>query len=141
MNFPHKVELHHYCSSLTDDFIQCAVYDGEGKDAKLVGIEYVITEKLFNTLSVEERKLWHSHGMDVKSGSFMAPKLPDVIEKSLLRDLVHTYGKTWLLWQFDRDHLPLGIPQLMMVGVSENHWKDELWKQREKRYTFWTREK
>jgi hypothetical protein len=32
------------------------------------GIEYVITEKLFETLPMEERRYWHSHKHEVESG-------------------------------------------------------------------------
>jgi hypothetical protein len=41
-------------------------------------------------------------------GSFVAPRIPEVMEKSLMKDLVNTYGKTYLMWQFDKDQLPLG---------------------------------
>jgi hypothetical protein len=33
-----------------------------------VGIEYVITEKLFENLPMEERRYWHSHKHEVESG-------------------------------------------------------------------------
>jgi hypothetical protein len=34
----------------------------------MIGIEYVITEKLFETLPMEERRYWHSHKHEVESG-------------------------------------------------------------------------
>jgi hypothetical protein len=34
----------------------------------MTGIEYVITEKLFETLPMEERRYWHSHKHEVESG-------------------------------------------------------------------------
>lgn len=64
-----QLELHHYCHSLNEDFVQCIVYDGPGPDARMIGIEYVISKKLFETLPMEEQRLWHSHGYDVKSGT------------------------------------------------------------------------
>ena len=71
------------------------------------------------------------------------------MEKPLLKDLVHTYGKTWVLWQTDRgDSLPLGIPQLMMVATKDGQvtlppqfdsyrrcqWNPKLFENRDKRY-------
>jgi hypothetical protein len=34
----------------------------------MIGIEYVIAEKLFETLPMEERRFWHSHKHEVESG-------------------------------------------------------------------------
>jgi len=34
----------------------------------MVGIEYVITEKLFEGLPADEKKYWHSHKHEVESG-------------------------------------------------------------------------
>jgi hypothetical protein len=63
------LELHHYATVVNDDFQQCAVYDSEKPDARLIGIEYVVSEKLFDTLPPEEQKLWHSHYFDTMSGT------------------------------------------------------------------------
>jgi len=63
--------------------------------SRLIGIEYVISERLFQGLDPEEQKLWHSHGYDIKSGSFIAPgPLPDAAKRSLYKDLAHTYGRS-----------------------------------------------
>jgi len=127
-----QVELHHYCCSLNEDFVQCAVYDGDGPHARLIGIEYVCSEKLFASLPAEEQKLWHSHQFDILSGSFIAPGLPAVAERELQRNLINTYGKTWVLWQVDRgDTLPIGVPQLMMVATKPGEWNPSLFKTRE----------
>jgi hypothetical protein len=34
----------------------------------MIGIEYVITEKLFETLPMKEKRYWHSHKHEVESG-------------------------------------------------------------------------
>jgi len=132
-----QFELHRYCSSLNDEVTQCVLYDGDGSDARLIGIEYIISERLFNSLPIEEQKHWHSNAYDVLSGSLIAPRLPDTLEKPIMRDLVKSYGKTLLLWQVDqRDVLPLGEPQLMMVGTREgNQINPMLFENREKTTT------
>jgi hypothetical protein len=106
-----------------------------GSNARLIGVEYVINETIFGTLDSEEQKLWHSHGYDIKSGSLIAPgHIPDHLKKTLYNDLVHTYGKTWVLWQVDKgDPLPLGLPQLMMVATNEGEWNPSLFRNREAR--------
>jgi len=132
-----QVELHHFCSRLNDDFIQCAVYDNDSKNARLIGIEYVITEKIYKTLPPEEQKYWHNHAYDIKSGSFITIGLPEPLDKTIRKDMIPTYGKTFLLWQVDRgDTLPLGEPKLMMVANKEGEWNPKLFEYRDKKYNY-----
>ncbi len=49
-----------------------------------MGVEYIISARLFATLPDDEKKLWHSHDYEVKSGSLVAPSLPQVAEKQLM---------------------------------------------------------
>jgi hypothetical protein len=39
---------------------QCAILNSPEEDVRLIGVEYIISEKLFDTLSNEEKKLWHA---------------------------------------------------------------------------------
>ncbi len=114
------VRAHHYCTHLNEDVFQCVIYDSDKRDARLIGVEYVISERLFQQLPAEEKQLWHSHRYEVKSGQLLAPGLPDAAEKMLMEQLVNTYGKTWHFWQVDRgDKLPLGLPKLMMGFTAD----------------------
>lgn len=87
----------------------------------------MISPRLFEALPSEERKLWHTHEFEVKSGMLIMPTpsaVPhaawDVAETSEMRDLIPNYGKTYHLWQVDRgDPVPLGPPQLMGSFTSE----------------------
>jgi hypothetical protein len=97
----------------------------------MIGVEYVISRRLFETLPQEEQKMWHSHSFDVKSGSFYAPGLPAAMEVPLMNEIADTYGKTWIFWQTDRgDALPLGEPKLMMVATKPGQWQESLFQQR-----------
>src|SRR5918997_4097771 len=49
-----QMEAHHFCRVVNDDFIQAALFDGNTTDANLIGIEYIISEKLFQGLPEEE---------------------------------------------------------------------------------------
>ena len=102
----------HYCKQLSPDMFQCIIYDGNGKDAHLVGTEHVISEKLYKELPSAERKYWHPHDGEVDSGLLRAPGMDSEKEKQTLEFLKHTYGKTWNVWQPD-DKLPYGAPRLM----------------------------
>ena len=81
---PHdQMEAHHYCHQINEDFAQCALFDGNTKDAKLNGIEYIISEKLFNTLPEQEKKYWHPHNGEILSGQLVAPDIPRCSRKSI----------------------------------------------------------
>ncbi|WP_246526444.1 OBAP family protein [Plastoroseomonas hellenica] len=109
------VEAHHFCTHLTEDFHQCIIFDANNEQARLIGIEYIISERLFEQLPDDERQLWHSHAYETTSGLLAMPGIPDAVETVAMRSLATTYGKTWHTWQIDRgDTLPFGIPQLMM---------------------------
>lgn len=130
-----QVEANHFCTHLNEDFHQCVIYDANQANAKLIGIEYIVSEKLFKTLPEEEKKLWHSHHYEVKSGELVAPGVPDLAEHAFMENLVTTYGKTWHTWQIDRDHdFPMGIPQLMMGFVKDGQVTQSLLNDRDKRF-------
>lgn len=133
-NMQAQMEAHHYVSQLNEDIYQAIIFDGNAKDSKIMGVEYIITPRLFETLSEEEKKLWHSHHYEVKSGSLIAPGLPAVAEKELMEKLVSTYGKTIHTWHTDQQReLPLGAPMLMMGFTKDGQLKDSLLKDRDKR--------
>lgn len=62
----------HYCScSSAGDRFQCLIYDSNEPDARLIGVEYMISEEKFMQLPEEEKKYWHSHVHEVMSGSLV----------------------------------------------------------------------
>ncbi|KAG8406129.1 hypothetical protein J3459_017518 [Metarhizium acridum] len=115
-----SVEADHFCSQINSDVRQCLLYDSPDSNAKLIGIEYMITPRLFASLPPDERCLWHSHVYEVKSGMLVMPNrlVPqtawDTAENKEMEEIITLYGKTYHLWQTDRgDKLPLGEPKLM----------------------------
>ena len=112
-----QMEAHHYCHQVNEDFAQCVLFDGNTNNARLNGIEYIISEKLFATLPEEEKKYWHPHNGEILSGQLIAPNIPVVAEKSLMKSKMNSYGKTWHVWNTGHegtpaDQLPLGPPML-----------------------------
>lgn len=85
-------DAHHYCRSLNEEVAQCVILDG----ADIVGVEYVLSERLFESLSDDEKTMWHPHDSGQPTG----------------------YGKAWRLWDTERGGpsaarpLPLGRPVL-----------------------------
>lgn len=117
MDPQHQMEAHHYCHQVNEDFAQCVLFDGNGSDARLNGIEFIISERLFGTLPEDERRFWHPHNGEILSGQLVAPGIPAVAEIALMKRKMNSYGKTWHLWNTGTideagDALPLGPAML-----------------------------
>ncbi|KAL6885258.1 DUF1264 domain-containing protein [Trichoderma longibrachiatum] len=135
------VEANHYCGHLSDDVRQCIIYDSPEPNARIIGIEYMITPEKYETLPASERRLWHSHVYEVKSGMLVMPNrlVPqgpwELAEKREMEKVVRLYGKTYHLWQTDRgDELPLGEPQLMTSYVADGQLDWGLVEERDARF-------
>lgn len=134
----HQMEAHHYCRQVNQDFAQCVLFDGNGRYAHLNGIEYIISEKLFETLPEEERKYWHPHNAEILSGQLVAPGIPAVAEKALMKDKMNSYGKTWHVWNTGMpgqpgEALPLGPAMLAWSFNRDGEARPGLVEQRDKR--------
>ncbi|TKY71904.1 hypothetical protein E2542_SST00637 [Spatholobus suberectus] len=132
-----QIQTHHYCTRLHQRLIQCAVYDSDESDARLLGVEYIVPDDVFETMPPEEQKLWHSHAYEIKSGLWVNPRVPEIIGMPELENLAKTYGKFWCTWQADRgDRLPMGAPALMMSpqAVSPGLVRPELVLERDAKY-------
>lgn len=128
-----QVEATHFCIHLQHDLHQCVIFDSNAPDAKLIGIEYIISEERFKSLDDDEKQLWHSHHHEVKSGTLVAPGVPELAEHAYFEDLVTTYGKTFHTWQYDVHDFPYGIPQLMMGFTADGQVHEHLVQQRDHR--------
>ncbi|XP_059666615.1 oil body-associated protein 2C-like [Cornus florida] len=116
-----QIQTHHYVTRLNQDFLQCAVYDSDDSTSRLIGVEYIVSEEIFETLPPEEQKLWHSHAYEIKSGLWVTPRVPEMVVRPELENIAKTYGKFWCTWQTDRgDRLPVGEPALMMSPQAVN---------------------
>ncbi|TRM69855.1 hypothetical protein BD626DRAFT_475512 [Schizophyllum amplum] len=138
------VEAQHYCTHISKDVRQCIIYDSPEKNARLIGVEYMITPRLYEELPPDERKLWHSHVFEVKSGQLIMPqpstsltpaKVWEQAELKEMEEVIGLYGKTYHLWQVDRgDAVPLGSPKLMMSFTHPTEGFEKVVTDRDKRY-------
>lgn len=130
-----QMEAHHYCGHLNEDFIQCVIFDGNAGNAKIMGVEYIISARLFAGLPAEEKHLWHSHVHEVRSGQLIAPGIPEVAEHELMEKIASTYGKTWHTWHTDKDlELPIGSPMLMMGFTQDGQVNEQMVAERDRRF-------
>jgi hypothetical protein len=130
-----QMEAHHYCGHVNEDVIQCVIFDGNGADAKIMGVEYILSREQFVKLPKEEKHLWHSHAHEVSSGQLIAPGIPELAEHELMEKIAGTYGKTWHTWHTDRkDALPLGTPMLMMGFTADGQIDPQMLADRDRRF-------
>jgi hypothetical protein len=140
-NMQGQMEAHHYCGHINEDFIQCVIFDGNNEDAKIMGIEYIVSAKLFAGLPQEEKHLWHSHVHEVRSGALIAPGIPEVAERELMTKIAGTYGKTWHTWHTDQQRqLPIGAPMLMMGFTADGQANEQMIAERDRRFDVSTAE-
>jgi hypothetical protein len=127
-----QMEAHHYCRVVNDDFLQCVIFDGNTREANLIGVEYILSERLFDTLPEDEQASWHPHNFEILSGQLIAPGLPVPAETAFLKRLINSYGKTWHTWHTGRHDgepgttLPVGDAQLMWSFNREGECDEAL---------------
>ncbi|WP_437675565.1 OBAP family protein [Sorangium sp. So ce131] len=141
------MEAHHYCKGVNEEFTQCVIFDGNTKDANIIGVEYIISEAMFEGLPEDEKKSWHPHNYEILSGQLTLPGVPAVAEKAALKKKMNSYGKTWHIW--DTGHaghpaahnLPVGPPLLAWSYNRDGEMPAELVEARDKRTGINTAEK
>ncbi len=141
-----QVEAHHFCHQMNEDLAQCALFDGNTAMSNLNGIEYIISEKLFNTLPEEERRFWHPHNGEILSGQLVAPGIPDAAEHELMKKKMNSYGKTWHVWNTGAngksgDALPLGPAMLAWSFNRDGEMLPNMQEERDTRMKVKTGEK
>ena len=107
----------HYCCGHSrtghDDMFQCVLFDGTGPNAKLLGVEYVISDAAYRALPEGEKKYWHPHTYEVLGGGLFAPGMPEADERKFMKTILTTWGKAWHTWPDPKTAVPVGEPLLI----------------------------
>jgi hypothetical protein len=129
-----QVESHHYCTPLRDGVFQCVVYDSDRGNAKLIGVEYIVSDDIFRTLPEAEKKLWHPHDYEIRAGLLTIPGVQPDCEAKLLKGLLKSWGKVWHTWPDPKTDLPVGPPVLMWSAGKEGDVRKDLIRARDEKY-------
>jgi hypothetical protein len=108
-----QIITQHYCGMIGKDMHQCLLYDSIGKNARLLGVEYIVSDDIFHKLPESEKRYWHPHTYEVLSGGLIAPEMQPEAEMAFMKGLLLTWGKTWHTWPDHRTPVPMGEPMLM----------------------------
>jgi hypothetical protein len=124
---------------VNEEFTQCVIFDGNTSTSNIIGVEYIVSEKLFATLASDEQQRWHPHNYEILSGQLVLPGLPDVAEKAALKKKLNSYGKTWHIWDTGHlghpaaDKLPVGEPRLAWSFNRDGESPEQLVRERDAR--------
>jgi Protein of unknown function (DUF1264) len=129
-----QVQSHHYCTPLRDGVFQCTIYDADRGNAKLIGVEYIVSSDIFQSLPADEKKYWHPHDYEIKAGLLTFTGIQADCEKKLVGGLLKTWGKVWHTWPDPKTDLPIGAPLLMWSATKDGQLRKELIKARDDLY-------
>jgi Protein of unknown function (DUF1264) len=113
----------HYCAAHTGgsegDVFQCVLFDGTGANAKLVGVEYLISDEAYRKLPDAEKKYWHAHTYEVLGGGLIAPGMAKKDEDAFMKVILTTWGKAWHTWPDPATAIPTGEPMLIWSLIGD----------------------
>lgn len=112
-NMPNTI-AHHYCKKLTADFIECQLYDSDKPDAKLFGVEVIVTKETWSKFPAEEKALWHYHKDEIPKVDAKFPDMSAEESEKVMKDIEETYGKVYILWDPNKGQ-PVGKPLVSVL--------------------------
>jgi hypothetical protein len=128
----------HYCTAHSGgaegDVFQCVLYDGVGKNAKLIGVEYLISEEAYARLPETEKKYWHAHTYEVLGGGLIAPSMTPEDEMKFMKVVIKTWGKAWHTWPDPSSAVPTGEPLLIWSIMADGQTDPKILEQRDREF-------
>ncbi|HVC94611.1 MAG TPA: DUF1264 domain-containing protein [Pirellulales bacterium] len=130
----------HFCAPRSDEMHQCLLYDSCEKNARLLGVEYIVSDRLFRELPDTEKKYWHPHTYEVLAGGLIAPSMKPDDEMAFMKHILTTWGKTWHTWPDPTTDVPMGEPLLMWAVTGDGQQSVEVVADRDRQFGVSTEE-
>ena len=128
----------HYCAAHTgkdgDKVFQCVLFDGTGPNAKLVGVEYLISDAAYRKLPEGEKKYWHAHTYEVLGGGLIGQKMKPQEEAAFMELIIDTWGKAWHTWPDPAKLAPEGEPMLIWSLMGDGQVDKDVLKKRDEEF-------
>jgi hypothetical protein len=109
---------YHFCKEVNGDLNQCVLYDGTGPDAKLIGVEYLVSDAVYQKMPAEEKAFWHDHKYEVDAGYLKSLTQTGDEEKQALAKVRTLWGKVYHTWASGSDY-PRGPARLFWSVTGE----------------------
>jgi hypothetical protein len=129
-----QIIAQHYCAAHGKEMHQCLLFDSCEKNAKLLGVEYIISDQLFRGLPDSEKKYWHPHTYEVLAGGLIAPGMKPEDEMQFMKAILTTWGKTWHTWPDPTTPVPMGEPLLMWALMADGQEDKSVVEARDKQF-------
>lgn len=110
---------YHFCKPLNESVNQCVLYDGTGPNAKLIGIEYLVTDAMYQRFPAEEKAYWHDHKHEVDAGLIRSLTQKGEEEKATLGVVRTLWGKVYHTWASGEDY-PRGPAKLFWSVTGQD---------------------
>lgn len=84
---------HHYCKGISDELLQCQLYESTDPNAKLVAIEYFIGKDLArkNVPLIQWNRAFHDHQVEIDTGRV---QILDIDDPEKVKAIAQAAGKT-----------------------------------------------
>jgi hypothetical protein len=109
--------IHHWCKTYSPSFIECLLYDGDGPNGHMVGVETIVPTSVWKTYPASEQAKWHYHRVEIpKLKVAVMPGLTKAQSQQVVASLLETYGKVWILWDpMTTGGKPTGDPTITIL--------------------------
>ena len=91
---------HHYCKGISDQILQCLLFESTDPKAALVGIEYFVSKDLTRKLpAIQWHRHFHDHKVEIATGRVQVLDMPEDKAKAVAEAASKTDGVIYHLWQ------------------------------------------
>jgi hypothetical protein len=113
-----SLDVHNYCSASSGRILaSCLLFDGNTKNATLIGIEYVISAKDYASLADRDKPNWTPVSMEEgKDVDLRFPYLTPQQLQGLSKQFEGAYAKLIITWN-PNDKLPQYPPQIVIESL------------------------
>jgi hypothetical protein len=87
-----------------DAVSHCLLYDGPGPDARLIGIEYLVSDEVYRQMPAEEKIYWHDHRCEADASLPTSLTESGSEERSTHTQIRHLWGKVYRTWVAGGDY-------------------------------------
>ncbi len=114
---PHKIDgkvmgpYHHYCKAVSDEILECLIYESTEPAALLKQVEYFVAKKVSraNVSLTTWNKFYHDHAVEIASGRVQILDATPEEAKKLAEAAAQTDGIIFHLWWPDDAKAPSGV--------------------------------
>jgi uncharacterized protein DUF1264 len=96
--------FHHYCKGVSDQILQCLLFDSTDPKARLVAIEYFVAKDLTRKLpAIQWHRHFHDHKVEIATGRVQILDMPDDQAAKVAEVAAGTDGVIYHLWQHGQE--------------------------------------